>query len=139
MEGKMVPIACVVSKVEALVIVSMLNAAGIIVRIGAEHHASVDPISIALGNYWLTVPDWQYQDASNILAATFAAEEHAFSEGLQTAVIRLLIIWLASLFVVAGVSVALSYEARWRDAFFVPLMMWPVPVNPQGRSDYFLP
>ena len=52
-------LAIIVSRSEALVVVSMLNAAGIIVDVGALQHASVSINPLALGHYRLMVPGWQ--------------------------------------------------------------------------------
>jgi hypothetical protein len=138
MAGKMVPIAHVVSRSEASVIASMLDAAGILSRTSADRHASVDPMSIAFGSYLITVPDWQHEDASAILSATFAVGEFSFSEGLQTAVIKLLLAWVCSVTIVAGISLILSEETSVKDVFLLPFAILTVPVNPQGRSDYYL-
>jgi hypothetical protein len=138
MAGKMVPIANIVSRSEALVVASMLIDAGIVVQLNGEHHASVELISVALGGYLLTVPDWQYEDASNILRHTFAESEFAFSEGLQTAVIKLLVVQM-------GTSFAVLIISAIKFGISTPLMLgWPflqilgTPVNPQGRSEYYL-
>ena len=134
----MVPLAIIVSRSEALVVSSMLQAAGIIVDVGALHHASVSVNSLALGHYRLAVPNWQYDDASRIVAPTFAATEYRFSEGLQTAVIKLL---LAKFFADFGAIVLAALMpgpvALW--TFGLPfLLVFGTPVSLQGRSDYFL-
>lgn len=134
----MTPIAHVVSRSEALVIASMLEAAGIISRTSAEQHASVNPTSIAFGSYLITVPDWQHADASAILRPTFAENAWNFSEGLQTAVIKLLLVWVCSVTIVAGSSLILSEEASLKDVILLPFAFPNVPVNPQGCSDYYL-
>lgn len=134
----MVPLAIIVSRSEALVVASMLQAAGIIVTVGALHHASVSLNSLALGHYRLVVPDWQHDDASGIVATTFASAEYRFSEGLQTAVIKLL---LAKFFADFGAILLAALMpgpvALW--TFGLPfLLVLGTPVSPQGRSDYFL-
>lgn len=138
MAGKMVPIAHIVSRSEALVVASMLDAAGIIVRISGEAHASVSVNSVALGHYLLTVPDWQHDDASQIVAETFAASDWQFSEGLQTAVIKLLLANLDSAYAVlllTTMKIGLSSPLYLGLPF---LMLFSTPANPQGRSDYYL-
>jgi hypothetical protein len=138
MTGKMIPIANIVSRSEALVVASMLEGAGIIVRISGEHHASVSMISQALGGYWLTVPDWQQSDARTVLADSFANTPFRFSEAARTAVIKFLLVKFgATVFAVligtlgASVTPALVYA-------FPLLTLLETPVNPQGRSEYYL-
>jgi hypothetical protein len=131
-------IAHLISRSEALVVASMLDAAGIIAHIGGENHASVEINSIALGGYRITVPEWQHFSASNILENTFANMDRPFSEGLQTAIIRFLLIWFGSFCI-------------WITPFAFlnginPLSVYPygllgvigVPVSPQGIGDYYL-
>ena len=48
-QDAMVIVAALVSRVEALVIASMLEAAGIQVCVGASGHASIEIISLGLG------------------------------------------------------------------------------------------
>lgn len=132
----MIPIANIVSRPEALVVASMLEAAGIIVRINGEHHASVDPISIALGGYRLTVPDWQLEDASRILGDTFGSAGFTFSEGLQTAVIKLLLVYLSTSLAII-ILTALKFGLSSPLLLGLPfLQALGTPVNPQGRSEY---
>ncbi len=134
----MVPIAHIVSRSETLVVASMLEAAGIIVRISGEGHASVSVNSVALGHYQLTVPDWQHDDASRIIAETFAASDWQFSEGLRTAVIKLLLANLGSAYAVlllTAMKIGLSTPLYLGLPF---LMLFSTPTNPQGRSDYYL-
>ncbi len=134
----MVPLAIIVSRSETLVMVSMLQAAGIIVDVGALNHASVSVNSIALGHYRLMVPDWQHDDASHIVAATFANADYCFSEGLQTAVIRLLLVkFFADFGVILLMALTPIPLAMWH--FGLPfLFLLGTPVPPQGRGDYFL-
>lgn len=138
MAGNLVPLAVIISRSEALVIASMLQAAGIIVHVGGLHHASVEYNSIALGHYPIEVPDWQYADASALLAQSFAAADWQFSKGYQWAVIRLLLAWTA-----AAVSMATAVLFILGPSIWVQLLLWPLafplpPLNPQGRSDYHL-
>lgn len=134
----MVPLAIIVSRSEALVVASMLQAAGIIVTVGALHHASVSLNSVALGHYRLEVPNWQHDDASRIVAITFAYTEYRFSAGLQTAVIKLLLLkFFADFGAVLLAALMPGPVALW--TFGLPLLLVVgTPVSPQGRSDYFL-
>jgi hypothetical protein len=138
MSGKMVPLAIIVSRSEAVVIASMLEAAGIIANVGGIHHASVSINSLALGHYHLTVPDWQYDDASHIVAASFANTEYRFSEGLQTAVIKLVLVkFFAEFCAVFLAALMPGPVVLW--SFGLPfLLVFETPVPAQARSDYFL-
>jgi hypothetical protein len=134
----MTPLANIVSRSEALVIASMLEAAGIIVRINGEAHVSVEVNSVALGGYLLTVPDWQHADASKILGETFAALPVVFSTGLRSAIFKLLLAKIASCWLVSGLTIfALGNGSFW--IFVIPFgWLLDTPVNPQGRSEYYL-
>lgn len=134
----MIPIANIVSRSEALVIKSMLDAAGIVVVVSGEQHASVQLISLALGNYTLTVPDWQYDDACKVIGDTFANAEFSFSVGLQTAVLKLLAAQFAMYFTVIVLS-AMKLGVLSISFILIPFVqILGTPVNPQGRSEYYL-
>ena len=134
----MVLLAIIISRSEAVVMASILEAADIIVHVGGLHHASVEVNSIALGHYRLTVAECQYKEASAIIAQSFAAAEYRFSEGLQRAVIRLFFAWLGSVTLVTGATISLVGTVAISGLWFLPLTFIGTPVNPQGRSDYFL-
>jgi hypothetical protein len=138
MDDRMALLAVIVSRSEALVMVSMLQAAGIDVHVGALHHASVEVNSLALGHYRVSVSRAQYEDASAIVAETFAASEWHFSEGLQTAVIKLILAWMGSISILAGISMFYISTAASGFLWLMPLQLIYFPVNPQGRSDYYL-
>lgn len=136
---KMVPLATIISRSEALVVVSMLEAAGIITSVGCLHHASAELNSTALGHYRLSVPSWQYEDASTILWDTcFTTAPYFFSGSLRGAVIRLLCAKLAAQFsVIALTMFTTGMGSTW--LFVAPFgLLLDTPVNPQGRSEYYL-
>lgn len=136
-EDAMVIVAALVSRVEALVVASMLEAAGVQVTVGANCHASVAVNSLALGGHRLWVPASQHYFASSVLREVLGEEEWAFCRGLQRAVWRLLAVWtsLQTVLTVFGVWVG-GISAS--TLLLVPLSCLTVPVNPQGRGDYFL-
>ncbi len=138
MNDRMVTIAIIVSRSEAIVVASMLEDAGINVCVGGLHHASVQVISVALGHYRVTVPSWQYDEASGIIMQTFAASEWRFSTGLQKSVIKLFLAWLGSFALMAGPSLISISASGLGYLLLLPLSFMSTPVNPQGRSDYFL-
>lgn len=136
---KMVPLATIISRSEALVVDSMLQAAGIITSAGCLHHASAEVNSVALGHYRLSVPNWQYADACQILSGTgFVSEPSIFSIGLRRAVMRLLFAKLAvQIFVITFTMITTGLGSFW--AFGIPFsLLLDTPVNPQGRSEYYL-
>ncbi len=117
---------------------SVLEAAGVVVNVGGLHHASVSINSLALGHYRLSVPDWQHDEASRIVGTTFASAEYRFSEGAQTAVIRLLLVkFFADFGAVVLAALMPGPVALW--SFGLPfLLLLETTVPAQGRSDYFL-
>jgi hypothetical protein len=135
---RMVVIAQFVSRVEALVLVSALETAGIIARADGIHHASVEVNSLALGGHRIWVPASQLDEASAIIREIGVDRNWEFSRGLQRAVLRFVGLWLAiwaPALVVAvsgGVMSPLAALVQW------PLMALSVPVNPQGPGEFYL-
>jgi hypothetical protein len=135
-DDAMVVIAIVVSRVEALVLVSVLEAEGIIAVAGGVHHASVEVNSLALGGHRIAVPASQWAEASAILREAGSDRDAAFCTGLQRAVLRFLGIWFCVYGGVAALVALGSAFPLWVIAS-IPLAM-AVPVNPQGRGDFYL-
>lgn len=136
-QDAMVILAALVSRVEALVVASMLEAAGILVNIGGAGHASVEVNSLALGGHRLWVPLSQHRAASEILIEVLGDEEWGFSYGLRRAMLRVAGLWVAlsAATMLAGAALgALPLSAL----LLAPLTAVTIPVNPQGRGDYFL-
>lgn len=133
----MVVIAIVVSRVEAAILVSMLEAEGILVLAGGIHHASVEVNSLALGGHRIWVPASQYELASSVLREAGADRDWQFSKGLQRAVLRFLALWIALYGSVIGLGITAGAMSAWA-MLWVPLSGLAVPVNPQGRGDFFL-
>lgn len=136
-DDAMVLLAALISRTEALVVSSMLGAAGILVSTGGIHHASVEVNSLALGGHRLWVPARQHTEASEILLEVLGDDEWSFSKGLQRAVLKFLgfytAVWLGVIALAsAGTGVSASY------LLWAPLSALAVRVNPQGRGDYFL-
>ncbi|HEX4849000.1 MAG TPA: hypothetical protein VFV30_12720 [Novosphingobium sp.] len=136
-EDAMVTVAALVSRVEALVVASMLEAGGILVHVGGAAHASAEVNTAALGGHRLWVPASQHMAASELLLEVLGEEEWAFSRGLQRAVLRFAGAW-------AGVSTAAALvicslgKAPMLWALMAPFSALTIPVNPQGRGDYYL-
>ncbi|HVR90055.1 MAG TPA: hypothetical protein VHG29_03030 [Novosphingobium sp.] len=133
----MVVLAALVSRIEALVVASMLEAAGVLVHIGGAGHASVEINSVALGGHRLWVPASQHLAASEILLEVLDDEEWSFSFGLRKAVLRVVGVWVAtySAMILAAVTMGAFPVSALLLAPFGALAF---PVNPQGRGDYYL-
>ncbi|MGZ3235340.1 MAG: hypothetical protein ACXU7O_11645 [Croceibacterium sp.] len=132
----MVIIAVVVSRVEALVLLSVLEAEGIIAVAGAVHHAGVSVNSQTLGGNRISVPASQWHEASAILREAGANRGWKFCKGLQRAVLRFLTLWLGLSGAGVALEAAAGLESPWM-LFAVPLSAFGVPVNPQGRGDFY--
>jgi hypothetical protein len=133
----MVTIAIVVSRVEAAVLLSVLEAEGIIAVAGGYHHASVEVISLALGGHRIWVPASQWAEASAILREAGADRDWQFCEGLRRAVLRFLAVWVALYGAAMAATVAAGLYSAW-GLLGVPFAALTVPVNPQGRGDFYL-
>ena len=135
-DDAMVTIAIVVSRVEALVLVSILEAEGILAFAGGVHHASVEVNSLALGGHRISVAASQWAEASAILREAGADRGWQFSEGLRRALLRFLALWLGLYASALALSVAAGALALWELAYLPFAAV--VPVNPQGRGDFYL-
>ncbi len=133
----MVLLAALVSRVEALVVVSMLQSAGIDVYAGAIHHASVEVNSLALGGHRLLVPLSQHRAATAVLLEVLGNEEWGFSYGLRRAVLKRLGLW-AGFWSLVAIAMAFAGIVPVWQVLATPLSALAMPVNPQGRGDYYL-
>jgi hypothetical protein len=137
-DDAMVPVARILGRGEALTVAAMLDAAGIIVHIGSEHYTSVAPDIIAVGGLRLTVPAWQYDDASLILGEMLAAPAPVPNDYTVRAIGR----FALAVTGFAG-AVALPYAfllgvTSFLAILYAPLLLVQVPANVQGRSEYYL-
>lgn len=133
----MVTLATLVSRVEALVVASMLKAAGVQVHVGGAAHSSVAVNSLALGGHRLWVPAGQWRYATDLLLEVLGEEEWGFSPGLQRAVWRFLGLWVGLNAIILA-PLLLFAEVPAITLLTAPLAVLVVPVNPQGRGDYYL-
>ena len=134
----MVPIARILGRGEALTVAAMLDAAGIIVHVGGEYYTSVTPNIIAIGGFRLTVPAWQHGEASAVIAEMLAAPEPAPSNQPRRAVGRLVAAMMGSvMLLVSPYALAFGIKAM-PPVLLTPIFMLGIPVNPQGRADYYL-
>ncbi|MFZ1744238.1 MAG: hypothetical protein WAT93_15430 [Pontixanthobacter sp.] len=130
-------IAILVSRVEALCLVSMLEDNGILVHVDGLNHASVEFISLALGGHRISVSQHDYDKASALIRETGAADNWEFSFDHRKAVIRMLCLWGGIQCVAAFWALMASLASVW-SWVFLPLSILAMPINPQGRGDYFL-
>lgn len=133
----MVVIAALVSRVDAIVTASMLEAAGIIVRVDGLHHASVQVNSLALGGHRLWVPASQWLEASDIIREVGSSDNWTVSLGLRRAVLKFLALWVGLQAGFCIVAIALG-SLTPASLLAIPFSALGVPVNPQGRGDYYL-
>jgi hypothetical protein len=115
----------------------MLEGYGIPVHIGADAQGSTEYNSLALGGYrlWVSADDWPI--ASEILRQSAATAPEGLSTGPRKAIFRL---WAAVLLIQAVfVLPALAlFGTLAIELVLAPLSMLVIPVNPQGRADYYL-
>ena len=138
MTDRMVLIAIIYSRSEAMIVASMLESAGILVHIGGYHHASVSVCQLGLGGFRLTVPEFQVADASRLITTTPGFGEHVFSYALQRATIKVIIIWIAIFGLPINAAAVISGIASPWQLFLTPLTALTIPANPQGNGEYFL-
>ncbi len=137
-DDAMVPIAILLGRGEALTVAAMLDAAGIIVHVGGEYYASVSAEVVAIGGFRLTVPVWQQGDASAVIAAMLSEPAPAVSMQSRRAIGRLVTAITASVTVLSLPYVmALGFKAMLA-VLLAPTFMLGIPVNVQGRGDYYL-
>lgn len=137
-DDAMVPVARILGRGEALTVAAMLDAAGIIVHVGGEYHSSATPYILAIGGFRLTVPQWQHEEASALLAEMLALPEPEPNRHMRRAIDRLAMATMGSV----GVTI-LPYAALFGlqvlgVVLLSPLMLLQLPVNPQGHGDYYL-
>ncbi len=136
-DDAMVVVAALVSRTEALVTASMLEAAGIMVHVGGAWHASVEVNSLALGGHRLWIPASQHEEASAVLLEVLGEEEWSFSYGLRRAVLRMMAFWVG--FTGLAMMIGVWFGAYpWTAILAAPLAAFTTPANPQGRGDYYL-
>ncbi len=136
-DDAMVIVAALVSRVEALVVASMLEAGGILVCIGAAAHTSVAVNSLTLGGHRLWVPESQHAAASALIVEVVGENEWEFSYGLRRAIFRVAGFWAAMYGIIGGFG-WLTGDFPLFAAMLAPLSALSTPVNPQGRGDYYL-
>lgn len=136
-QGNLADLATVTSRNEALVIASALEHAGVTVWIDGVHHASVDPISVALDGHRLRVFAGQWEEASAIVREMGLPEGEVVFRGQRLAMQKLLFAYIGShfFFLVPGIIAGVQ----------APLVLLPmllsvlgIPVDPRGSNDWFL-
>lgn len=137
-DDAMVPIARILGRGEALTVAAMLSAAGIIVHIGSEYYTSVIAHNIAVGGLRLTVPAWQYEDASRLLAEMLSEPAPQQNNYTTRAIGRFVLATggAIGLFVLPH-ALLVGFKALL-VVFYAPLMLVQLPVSVQGRSEYYL-
>lgn len=133
----LVTIAIAVSRVEAVVVAGMLRGYGIPVHIGADAQGSTEYNSLALGGYRLWVSEADWPAASDILRQSAASGPDRVCTGPRRAIFRF---WAATAGAcgVFALPVITSFGSLAAGMLLSPFLMLVVPVNPQGRADYYL-
>ena len=83
------------------------------------------------------VPAIQHCAASQVILEVLGTDEWGFSYGLQKAVLRLMAFW-AIPFTAMGAIGVWSGALPLSAFVLAPLSVITLPVNPQGRGDYYL-
>ena len=133
----MVQLAALVSRSEALVVASMLEANGIPVHVGASGHGSVEVVSIALGGYRLWIPASHHRVATDLMLEVLGDDEWSFCPAVRRAILRFLALWGGLQAAVVAIGV-LGVGLPLSSLLMVPASLLMVPVNPQARGDYYL-
>jgi hypothetical protein len=133
----LVTIAIAVSRVEAVVLAGMLEGYGIPVHIGADAQGSTEYNALALGGYRLWVAEADWSAASDILRQSAARAPDTICIGPRRAIFRFWAAVLAvqAMFVLPALA---AFGTLAIELVFAPLALLVVPVNPQGRTDYYL-
>ncbi|AMG72666.1 Uncharacterized protein SGRAN_0269 [Sphingopyxis granuli] len=137
-DDAMVPIAWILGRGEMLAVAAMLDAAGIIVHVGGEHYASVSPEVLAIGGFRLTVPAWQYGDASAVLSEMLAARAPEPNGHAARALGRFALAAAGALALFSLPSLLVFGLKPLLAILSAPLLLLQVPVNMDGRSEYHL-
>ena len=136
-QDAMITLAALVSRVEALVVASMLEANGIPVFVGGAGHASVEVNSLALGGHRLWISVSHHRIASELLLEVRGDDEWSFSYGLRRSVLRV-IGTIAAVYVSVTAFLFSQGLVPLIAITVAPLGILSLPVNPQGRGDYYL-
>ena len=136
-QDAMVIVAALASRVEALVVASMLEAGGVQVCVGGRAHASVAVNSLVLGGHRLWIPASQHQLASDLILEVLGNDEWSFSYGARRAVLKFAGLLTGIYALGAAIAWAFGAGPLWA-VFLSPLGVIGMPVNPQGRGDYYL-
>lgn len=133
----LVTIAIAVSRVEAVVLASMLEGYGIPVHIGAGAQGSTEYNSLALGGYRLWVSEADWPAASDILRQSAVNSPDVVATGPRRAILRFWAVVMAvhAVFVLPALA---AFGTAASMLLLSPLNMLIVPVNPQGRADFYL-
>jgi len=115
----------------------MLEGYGIPVHIGANAQGSLEYNSLALGGYrlWVSEADWPV--ASDILRQSAASAPDTVVTGPRRAILCL---WAAALGIQAVfiLPALAAFGTVAAGLILAPLSILITPVNPQGRTDYYL-
>lgn len=135
----LVTISIAVSRAEALVVASMLEGYGIPVHIGGDRQGSTEYWSQAFGGYRLWISEDDHVVASEIIQKSGVLDDLPRRKLPRWALIRFLLVWLGikfGLLIASSISIGLPLPVYSVGLVVLDSLM--VPVNPQGKADYFL-
>ena len=135
----LVTISIAVSRAEALVVASMLEGYGIPVHIGGDRQGSTEYWSQAFGGYRLWISEDDHVVASEIIQQSGVLDDIPRRRLPRWALVRFLLVWLGiKLGVLITSSISTSFPIPVYPVGLAVLDTFMVPVNPQGKADYFL-
>mgnify|MGYP001044244957 CR=1 FL=1 len=130
-------LATITSRPHALVIASALEHDGIPVWIDGVYHASVDPLSIALGGHRLTIPIDEWGAASALIREMGLPDAEIAHQGQTQAVMRVLAFFIG-FEVFVGVPALIVGALPLAAIAWVPLSLIGIPVDPRGHNEFHL-
>ena len=130
-------IATITSRPHALVVATLLENDGIPVWIDGDYHASVDPISVALGGHRLTISVSEWGRASALIRDAGLPWHGVAYRGGQRAVLRFVGVCYGTLLAL-GIPGAFLGLVPYQAIPLIPLAAITTPVDPRGPNDWHL-
>lgn len=135
----LVTVSIAVSRAEALVVASMLEGYGIPVHIGGYAQGTTEYWSHAFGGYRLWISQDDHKVASEILRQSGALADIPARKGPRKILVQFILFWA----ILKGSTLFGGFylEGTMPPNYLYALMaveVFNLPVNPQGKADYFL-
>lgn len=135
----LVTVSIAVSRAEAVVVASMLEGYGIPVHIGGYAQGTTEYWSHVFGGYRLWISEDDHEAASQIIRQSGALDDISMRKWPRKALVQLILFWA----ILKGGAIlgAFSLQGITPPIQLYGLMaveVFNLPVNPQGKADYFL-